>query len=208
MLAEDTKLFVKAAARHLVNEGVSSETDSLEKLLSLRIPELVDRPVGEFWTIQDAAIKYLCQNILADWPADEAFFYLSKWVQGGVKAILDAAKWHGMDSELDHEIGDLQDAVREAFDLLSVDQKEAVVKRPPVSMMIDDCQIEAFVNALFKAVEQEAKAAEDEDFARHDLERAMLQDFLLLIAEGLTSEQIEDLLLAPAILGLMVWWRN
>lgn len=45
----------------------------------------------------------------------------------GYQTILNAAQAHGMESEPDHEVGDLQDALIAAWKLLSSEQRVALV---------------------------------------------------------------------------------
>ena len=40
--------------------------------------------------------------------------------------ILDAAKYHGLNSEPEHEVGDLQDALRECFKVMTKAQSDKV----------------------------------------------------------------------------------
>lgn len=42
-----------------------------------------------------------------------------------VEQILRAAERHGLESEPDHEVGDLQDALREAWDHMTPEQRKA-----------------------------------------------------------------------------------
>lgn len=45
----------------------------------------------------------------------------------GVELVIEAAESHGESSEPDHEVGDLQDALRAAWDLMSGGQRKALV---------------------------------------------------------------------------------
>lgn len=45
----------------------------------------------------------------------------------GVELILEAARLHGENSESEHEVGDLQDAIRLIWGILSVEQKRKVM---------------------------------------------------------------------------------
>lgn len=40
--------------------------------------------------------------------------------------LINAAKNHGMDSEPDHEVGDLQDILRTCFEVMSIEQRKQV----------------------------------------------------------------------------------
>ena len=50
-------------------------------------------------------------------------------VEAGVEAIIDAATRHGQESDPDHEVGDLQDALRLAWDLLIPAARKTLLRR-------------------------------------------------------------------------------
>lgn len=47
----------------------------------------------------------------------------------GFDKILEFAELHGTDSEADHEVGDLQDALQIAWELLNEKDRQTLVKR-------------------------------------------------------------------------------
>lgn len=49
-----------------------------------------------------------------------------------VEPLLSAAKTHGLESEPDHEVGDLQDALRVAWELMSKTQRELFLQHDDV----------------------------------------------------------------------------
>lgn len=47
-----------------------------------------------------------------------------------IETYISAAKQHGEDSDPDHEVGDLQDMLRSAWELLSEEQRLQLVRTP------------------------------------------------------------------------------
>ena len=60
----------------------------------------------------------------------------------GINLVLAAAKDHGMDSEPDHEVGDLQDSLRAMWGILSPLQKLQFMQTPAVLANLDTAMVE------------------------------------------------------------------
>lgn len=56
-----------------------------------------------------------------------------------IEFFIDAAKTHGIDSEPDHEVGDLQDMLRAAWDILTPAQRMAFVSLPAIEELVENC---------------------------------------------------------------------
>jgi len=54
-----------------------------------------------------------------------------------VETYIDAAKQHGLDSEPDHETGDLQTLLRSAWSVLTIEQKAEIRKDSEVRDILD-----------------------------------------------------------------------
>jgi hypothetical protein len=51
--------------------------------------------------------------------------------------FLGAARQHGADEDPDHEVGDLQDLLRAAWNLMSPDQRTALMRSDPVLNLVE-----------------------------------------------------------------------
>lgn len=54
-----------------------------------------------------------------------------------LERLIEAARRHGEDSEPDHEVGDLQDILRAAWEQLTPDQRRRVIRSPEVSNVVE-----------------------------------------------------------------------
>jgi len=55
-----------------------------------------------------------------------------------LQAILDAAQTHGSESEPDHEVGDLQDALQAAWDLMSNEQRDQLMEQHEIKELLEN----------------------------------------------------------------------
>lgn len=78
-----------------------------------------------------------------------------------LKMIFDAADAHGEDSgEPDHTVGDLQDLLREAWNVMSVKQKEALLRSDAMDNLIECGAREEFdIDDLIKSMKSETAAS-------------------------------------------------
>lgn len=132
--------------------GLSSEPDH-------EVGDLQD-VIRQMWRLFDLdQVKAFAEadaiNEMVEWSGDPAI--LAEGLTGALEAnannnpasllkarnevlqvVLDAAKAHGMESESDMEIGDLQEVVRQMWGMMNPEQKKQIMTTGPVSSLIQE----------------------------------------------------------------------
>jgi hypothetical protein len=63
-----------------------------------------------------------------------------------VEFLIEAAKQHGEDSEPDHEVGDLQEFLRVAYELMTTEQQNGFMRNYVVKQVLESALWELPVN--------------------------------------------------------------